>query len=127
MKFGIFFELSTPRPWTPASQAQVFNNSIEQAVLAESLGFDQLWAAEHHFLEEYSHDSAPEMFLTACALATSTIRIGHGIATCVPEINPAVRLAERAAWLDIISGGRVEFGTGRSSTWAELVSLTLES
>jgi alkanesulfonate monooxygenase SsuD/methylene tetrahydromethanopterin reductase-like flavin-dependent oxidoreductase (luciferase family) len=120
VKFGIFFELSTPRPWTPESQAQVYKNSIEQAALAESLGFDQLWAAEHHFLEEYSHSSAPEIFLTACALATTTIRIGHGIATCVPEINSPVRLAERVAWLDIISNGRVEFGTGRSSTWAEL-------
>jgi alkanesulfonate monooxygenase SsuD/methylene tetrahydromethanopterin reductase-like flavin-dependent oxidoreductase (luciferase family) len=79
-----------------------------------------VWAVEHHFLEEYSHCSAPELFLTACAMQTKNIRVGHGIVICVPQFNHPVRIAERAAVLDILSGGRLEFGTGRSATWTEL-------
>lgn len=120
MKFGVFFELSVPRPFTHEAERKSIFDSIEQAVLAEELGFDQCWNVEHHFLEEYSHSSAPEMFLTAVAMKTSKIRLGHGIAVCVPEFSHPVRLAERAAMLDILSNGRVDFGTGRSSTWLEL-------
>ena len=120
MKFGVFYEISVPRPWTPESEKQVYDNCLEQVVLADKLGFSNVWAVEHHFLEEYSHCSAPEVFLTACAMLTKNIRVGHGIAVCVPEINHPVRIAERAAVLDIVSGGRLEFGTGRSATWTEL-------
>jgi len=120
MKFGIFFELSVPRPWTRESERAVYKNALEQTRLADELGFDQVWAVEHHFLEEYSHCSAPELFLTACAMQTRRIRIGHGIVTCVPQFNHPVRIAERAAVLDILSDGRLEFGTGRSATWTEL-------
>lgn len=120
MKFGLIYELSTPRPFTRETQKAVYENAIEQAVLAEELGFSSIWCVEHHFLEEYSHASCPEMFLTAVARATSRIRIGFGIATCVPAMHSPIRWAEKAAFLDILSGGRVEFGTGRSSTWNEL-------
>jgi alkanesulfonate monooxygenase SsuD/methylene tetrahydromethanopterin reductase-like flavin-dependent oxidoreductase (luciferase family) len=120
MKFGMFFELSVPRPWTAGGEKAVYENSLEQAKLADELGFDQIWAPEHHFMEEYSHCSAPEVFLTACAMVTKRIRIGHGIVCCVPEMNHPVRIAERAAALDILSNGRLEFGTGRSATWTEL-------
>src|SRR5665213_3430584 len=78
MEFGIFMELSVPRPWTPESERQVYANALEQVVLADELGFDYVWAVEHHFLEEYSHCSAPDLFLTACAMQTSRIRVGHG-------------------------------------------------
>lgn len=120
MEFGLIFELSTPRPFTATTQQAVYENAIEQAVLAESLGFTSVWCVEHHFLEEYSHSSCPDMFLTAVARATSRIRLGFGIATCVPAFHHPIRWAEKAAFLDILSGGRVEFGTGRSSTWNEL-------
>ncbi len=120
MKFGIFFELSVPRPFAPEREHQVFANALEQARLAEELGFETIWAVEHHFLEEYSHCSAPELFLTAVAAQTSRIRVGHGAVVCVPEINHPIRVAERAAFLDQLSGGRLEFGTARSSTWTEI-------
>ncbi len=119
MKFGIFFELSVPRPFA-VNERKVYENALEQTRLADELGFDQVWAVEHHFLEEYSHCSAPELFLTACAMQTTNIRVGHGIVTCVPEFNHPIRIAERAAVLDILSGGRLELGTGRSATWTEL-------
>lgn len=120
MKFGIFYELSVPRPWDRESDKNVYDHALEQVALADELGFDHVWAVEHHFLEEYSHCSAPDLFLTACAMRTKRIRVGHGIVICVPEFNHPVRVAERAAVLDILSGGRLEFGTGRSATWVEL-------
>jgi alkanesulfonate monooxygenase SsuD/methylene tetrahydromethanopterin reductase-like flavin-dependent oxidoreductase (luciferase family) len=120
MKFGIFYELSVPRPWTRESERTVYNNALEQVQLADELGFDQVWAVEHHFLEEYSHCSSPELILTACAMRTQKIRVGHGIVVCVPEFNHPIRIAERTATLDILSGGRLEVGTGRSATWTEL-------
>jgi alkanesulfonate monooxygenase SsuD/methylene tetrahydromethanopterin reductase-like flavin-dependent oxidoreductase (luciferase family) len=119
VKFGIFYELSVPRPFD-VNERVVYENSLEQVRLADELGFDQVWAVEHHFLEEYSHCSAPELFLTACAMITENIRVGHGIVTCVPEFNHPIRIAERAAVLDVLSGGRLEMGTGRSATWTEL-------
>ena len=64
--------------------------------------------------------SAPEVFLTAVAAQTQRIRVGHGAVVCVPEMNNPIRVAERAAALDIISNGRLELGTARSSTWTEL-------
>ena len=120
MKFGLFYEMSVPRPWTPETERTVYNNCLEQVKLADELGFDQVWAVEHHFLEEYSHCSAPELFLTACAMLTKNIRVGHGIVVCVPEFNHPIKIAERTATLDILSGGRLEVGTGRSATWTEL-------
>ncbi len=120
MKFGLFYEISVPRPWTAEREREVYDNCIEQAVLADQLGFDYIWAVEHHFLEEYSHCSAPEVFLTAVAARTENIRVGHGIHVCVPEINHPIRIAERSAALDIVSHGRLDVGTGRSATWTEL-------
>ena len=120
MKFGIFLELSVGRPWSPGDEKRVYDESLEQVRVAEELGFDQVWVVEHHFMEEHSHCAAPELFLTAVAMVTTTIRLGTGITVCVPQINHPVRIAERAAMLDIISNGRVELGTGRSGTWTEL-------
>ncbi|MEL6983624.1 MAG: LLM class flavin-dependent oxidoreductase, partial [Actinomycetota bacterium] len=92
MKFGIFFELSVPRPLTRGSEQQVYQEALEQCRLADALGFDHVWAVEHHFLEEYSHCSAPEVFLTAVAAQTERIRVGHGAVVCVPEMNHPVRI-----------------------------------
>ena len=105
MKFGIFYEISVPRPWDHDIEKTVYDNCLEQVSLADELGFDQVWAVEHHFLEEYSHCPAPELFLTACAMQTKNIRVGHGIVVCVPEFNHPIRVAERCAVLDILSGG----------------------
>ena len=120
MKFGIFYEISVPRPWDDGVEKRVYDNCLEQVRLADELGFDQVWAVEHHFLEEYSHCPAPELFLTACAMVTERIRLGHGIVVCVPQFTHPVKVAERTAVLDILSGGRLEVGTGRSATWTEL-------
>jgi alkanesulfonate monooxygenase SsuD/methylene tetrahydromethanopterin reductase-like flavin-dependent oxidoreductase (luciferase family) len=79
-----------------------------------------VWEVEHHFLEEYSHSSAPEVFLGAASQRTKRIRLGHGIVNVMPAVNHPARVAERIATLDLVSNGRVEFGTGESSSAAEL-------
>src|SRR5256885_5357881 len=116
MKFGIFYELQLPRPWGERSEYQLLQDALSQIELADELGFDQAWCVEHHFLEEYSHCSSPEILLTAIAMQTTQIRVGFGIAVCVPQFHHPIRIAEKTAFLDVISGGRVEVGTGRSST-----------
>jgi alkanesulfonate monooxygenase SsuD/methylene tetrahydromethanopterin reductase-like flavin-dependent oxidoreductase (luciferase family) len=120
MRFGIFFELSVPQPLARADEARAYADALEQCRLADELGFSTAWAVEHHFLQEYSHCSAPEVFLTAVAMSTTRLRVGHGGVVCVPQINHPIRVAERAAALDIISGGRLEVGTARASTFTEL-------
>jgi alkanesulfonate monooxygenase SsuD/methylene tetrahydromethanopterin reductase-like flavin-dependent oxidoreductase (luciferase family) len=120
MKFGIFYEHQLPRPWSERSEQDLFNEALDQVELADRLGIDSAWEVEHHFLEEYSHSSAPEVFLAACSQRTKRIRLGHGIVLMPPGYNHPARVAERVATLDLVSGGRVEFGTGESSSLAEL-------
>ncbi len=120
MQFGLFYEHQAPRPWQENNDARVFAEAMEQIELADRLGFDAVWLVEHHFLEEYSHSSAPEVFLAAASQRTQRIRLGHGIVHALPAINHPARVAERIATLDILSGGRVEFGTGEGSAAAEL-------
>lgn len=120
MEIGLIYELQTPRPWHERSEYDSYHQAIEQSVLADELGFHSVWAVEHHFLVEYSHCSAPEIFLTAVAAKTKSIRIGHGVCLLPIPFNHPARIAERTAALDIVSGGRVEVGTGRSITEAEL-------
>ena len=120
MRFGIFYEHQLPRPWTPGLEQQLFQDALSQVELADRLGFDNVWEVEHHFLEEYSHSSAPEVFLAACSQRTKQIRLGHGIVLMPPGYNHPARVAERIATLDLVSNGRVEFGTGESSALLEL-------
>ncbi|HEU0023000.1 MAG TPA: LLM class flavin-dependent oxidoreductase [Thermoleophilaceae bacterium] len=121
MRFGIFYEHQNPRPWEgERSERTLLRNALEQVELADRVGFDYVWEVEHHFLEEYSHSSAPEVFLAAAAARTQRIRLGHGIVQIPPAVNHPARVAERAATLDLISDGRLDFGTGESSSGAEL-------
>ena len=120
MKFGIFYEHQLPRPWDGDAEHKLLKDALDQVELADKLGIDYVWEVEHHFLEEYSHSSAPEVFLAACSQRTSRIRLGHGIVQLPQQFNHTARVAERIATLDLISDGRVDFGTGESSSEAEL-------
>ena len=120
MKFGIFIDLQIPRPWDEQGEARLLQEALEQVELADRLGIEYVWAQEHHFLEEYSHSSAPEVFLAACSQRTKNIRLGHGIVVMSPKYNHPARIAERLSTLDLISGGRVEWGTGESGSRIEL-------
>jgi alkanesulfonate monooxygenase SsuD/methylene tetrahydromethanopterin reductase-like flavin-dependent oxidoreductase (luciferase family) len=120
MKIGTFYEHQLPRPWTPGLELKLFQDALDQVELADKLGVDYMWEVEHHFLEEYAHSSAPEIFLAAASQRTKNIRLGHGIVLLPPAYNHPARVAERIATLDLVSGGRVDFGTGESSAEAEL-------
>src|SRR5690606_18357689 len=103
VKFGIFYEHQLPRPWDEDSEHRLLKDALEQIELADELGFDYVWEVEHHFLEEYSHSSAPEVFLAAASQRTSRIRLGHGIVQLPFNFNHTARVAERIATLDLVS------------------------
>jgi alkanesulfonate monooxygenase SsuD/methylene tetrahydromethanopterin reductase-like flavin-dependent oxidoreductase (luciferase family) len=120
MRFGVFYELQLPRPWNKGDERNLFHQALDQVALADRIGFDYAWEVEHHFLDEYSHSSAPEVFLSAAAARTRSIRLGHGIRQVIPNYNHPARTAEGLATLDIISDGRVDFGIGEGATRLEL-------
>ena len=115
MKFSMIFEAQM-HDTSPAFEQQVLRDCVEQAVLGEQVGFDRIWAVEHHCLKWYAHMSAPETFLAYVAGKTERIRIGHGV-VCLPHrMNHPVKVAERIGMLDVLSGGRVDFGIGKGGT-----------
>src|SRR3954469_24772969 len=120
MRFGLFYEHQLPRAPGERDEGRLLADALEQVELADRLGIDYVWEVEHHFLEEYSHSSAPEVFLAAASQRTSRIRLGHGIVQLPFNFNHTARVAERVATLDLLSDGRVDFGTGESSSENEL-------
>ena len=120
MKFGLLYEMETPRPWHERSEYNVYWEALAQIELADRIGMDYVWEVEHHFLEEYSHSSAPEVFYGAVSQRTKNIRIAHGVRLLPFNFNNPIKVAEQAAVLDIMSNGRMELGTGRSTTAQEL-------
>src|SRR5947208_833995 len=120
MRFGIFYEHQLPRPWDEGAEQRLYADALEQVELADRVGFDVVWEVEHHFLEEYSHSSASDVFLAACSQRAPRIRLGFGILPLPPGYQHPARVAETVAMLDLVSGGRVEFGTGETSSGMEL-------
>jgi alkanesulfonate monooxygenase SsuD/methylene tetrahydromethanopterin reductase-like flavin-dependent oxidoreductase (luciferase family) len=120
MRFGLFYEHQLPRPWAPDAEERLLTDALDQVELADRLGYDAVWEVEHHFLEEYSHSSASDVFLAAASQRTRNIRLGFGILPLPPGYQHPARVAETVATLDLVSGGRVEFGTGETSSGAEL-------
>lgn len=120
MQFGVFYEHQLPKPWSEDDEFRLLRDALDQVELADRLGFGYAWEVEHHFLDEYSHSSAPEVFLAAAAARTRNIRLGHGIRQVIPKYNHPARTAETLATLDLISDGRVEFGIGEGATRLEL-------
>jgi alkanesulfonate monooxygenase SsuD/methylene tetrahydromethanopterin reductase-like flavin-dependent oxidoreductase (luciferase family) len=120
VKFALFYEIPVARPWDARSEWRAYKNTLEQVQAADELGFHSFWTVEHHFLEEFSHCSNPEVLYGAVASTTKNLRIGYGVRLVPKPYNHPVRTAESVAVLDLLSDGRVEFGTGRSATRAEL-------
>ena len=115
MKFSIIYEAQMV-DLSRKSEQQVFHDMVEQSLLAEQLGFDCIWAVEHHCLTRYAHMSAPESFLAFIAGATKRIHVGHGV-VCLPfNMNHPIKVAERVATLDLLSRGRLHFGVGKGGT-----------
>src|SRR5215204_5165669 len=120
MRFGIFYEHQLPRPWGEGAEHRLLHDALEQIEIADRVGFDTVWEVEHHFLEEYSHSSASDVFLAAASQRTERIRLGLGILPLPPGYQHPARVAETVATLDLLSDGRVEFGTGETSSGVEL-------
>ena len=120
MKFGLFYQHQALQPWDDNTELRVYQEALDQVELADKLGFDCVWETEHHFLEEYSHSAAPEVFLAAASQRTKNIHLGHAVMLMSPNYNHPARSAERIAVLDLVSNGRVEWGTGESASALEL-------
>jgi alkanesulfonate monooxygenase SsuD/methylene tetrahydromethanopterin reductase-like flavin-dependent oxidoreductase (luciferase family) len=120
MKFALFYEIPVARPWDPESEYRAYRDTLEQAIAGDRFGWDAFWTVEHHFLSEYSHCSNPEVLYGAIAASTERIRLGYGVRLMPKPYNHPVRTAESVAVLDLLSDGRVDFGTGRSATRIEL-------
>ncbi|MBL9097537.1 MAG: LLM class flavin-dependent oxidoreductase [Alphaproteobacteria bacterium] len=114
MKFDIFCEIQRAKPWGPDHEATLFRETIDEAVAADKAGFDTWWQVEHHAAEEFSYSSAPALVLTAIAARTKKIHVGHAGVLAPFRINNPYQVAERAATLDILSGGRLELGLAKS-------------
>ena len=122
MEFAAFYEYQAGAvDDITAREHQMTADTMAQVKLAEELGWHAVWAAEHHFLEGYSASSSPETFLGWLAGQTERIRLGFGVVLLSPKINHPWRAAERVATLDMVSGGRVEFGCGRGISKTEIV------
>ncbi|NBH05721.1 LLM class flavin-dependent oxidoreductase [Amycolatopsis sp. SID8362] len=115
MQIDLFNEIQNPRPWPAGHEQLRFRQAIEQAVLADELGYGCWWQVEHHGAGEFSLSSAPELMLAALSQRTSRIRLGHSAVLAPGRFNHPIRVAERAATLDHLSGGRVELGLTRST------------
>jgi alkanesulfonate monooxygenase SsuD/methylene tetrahydromethanopterin reductase-like flavin-dependent oxidoreductase (luciferase family) len=110
MRFDMFYELAVPE-FTGLTEREVYEHSLEEIALADRAGFDGVWLVEHHFFREYSHCPAPEVVFGAISQRTERMRIGHGVVLL--PFNHPVRVAERIAALDLLSGGRMDVGVGR--------------
>ena len=120
MKFGLMYEIQIQEPFYPGVEKERYDQVLAQVELADEVGFDYFWTVEHHFLREFSHCSAPEVLYGAVSQRTKRIRIGHAVTLLPSQYNHPIRVAERVAVLDILSNGRADLGTGRSTTLIEM-------
>ena len=114
MEFSLAYEMQRP----VLDDHAVIEETIEQCILADEMGFDAVWFVEHHFLTTFSGSPCPEVIFGALSRLTKRIRLGFGV-VILPYHHP-IRVAERVAMVDHLSNGRVEFGTGRSAPYEQL-------
>lgn len=115
MDVGIVVGFQNPAQWRAKWQA-VYRESFEYVELAESLGIDEVWLTEHHFVED---GYCPSLLPVASALAARTQRIRIGTKLVLLPFHDPIRLAEDVAVVDIISNGRIDLGLGAGYRAAE--------
>ena len=123
MKLDLLYEVDAPQPWDEGPhpygqrkrEQRAYREALEQIKLADRVGFNTIWAVEHHFRAGRSHCPAPEVLLGALSQCTEQIRLGFGVTLTPFGFTHPARVAEKVATVDILSGGRVEWGTGRST------------
>ncbi|MEU3726077.1 LLM class flavin-dependent oxidoreductase [Streptomyces sp. NPDC031705] len=124
MEFGLFVQGYVPEARSkvdPEAEHKALLEETQYVIQADQSGFKYAWASEHHFLEEYSHLSANEVFLGYLAAATERIHLGSGIFNPLAPVNHPVKVAEKVTMLDHLSKGRFEFGTGRGAGSHEIL------
>ena len=107
MQFGVFLLLQSP---DVQPSPTVYDNAIEQAELADKLGFNTVWLAEHHF-SSYGYLPYPLMMAIKIAERTKSIRVGTAV--LVLPLHHPIKLAEEIAMADQLTNGRIEIGFGR--------------
>lgn len=128
MKLDLLYEIDVPKPWGDEpwpynqrkAEQRAYREALQQIRLADQLGFNTVWLVEHHFREGRSHCSCPEAVLGALSQITERIRLGFGVTLMPHGFTPPMRVAEKVATVDILSGGRVEWGTGRSTPMEQI-------
>jgi alkanesulfonate monooxygenase SsuD/methylene tetrahydromethanopterin reductase-like flavin-dependent oxidoreductase (luciferase family) len=124
MEFGLFIQNYVPnsrREADPQAEHHAIFEDIDAVVAADKAGFKFVWITEHHFLDEYSHLSANDVVAGYLAAKTERIHIGSGIFNPLPQVNHPAKLAERVNYLDQLTHGRFEFGTGRGAGSHEIL------
>ena len=127
MDLGLLYEFDVPQPWSAAhpwgqrmEERRVYKENIEQIVLADKMGFDTVWCVEHHFRENRSHMPSNEVVLGALSQITSNIKLGFGVSLLPHEFCHPAKVAEKVATVDLLSGGRVQWGIGRSTPMEQI-------
>jgi probable F420-dependent oxidoreductase len=108
ISFGLWYDFRNPAQWR-RSDKEVYDATIEQVTWAETIGYDDVWLTEHHFVDD-GHSPSPLILASAIAMRTKKIRIGTSV-LLLPLYDP-VRVAEDGATIDVLSGGRFELGIG---------------
>jgi len=123
LEFGIFVQgyVGKRAETDPEAEHKALMEETEYVIQADRSNFKYAWASEHHFLEEYSHLSANDVYLGYLAHATERIHLGSGIFNPLAPVNHPVKVAEKVAMLDHLSGGRFEFGSGRGAGSHEIL------
>jgi alkanesulfonate monooxygenase SsuD/methylene tetrahydromethanopterin reductase-like flavin-dependent oxidoreductase (luciferase family) len=127
MEFGVFLNGFLPGPGAhdPGAEHTMLMREAELVIHADKYNWKYAWFGEHHSLTEYSHMSAPEVMMGYLARATERIHLASGIMGLSPRVNHPVRNAERAAFLDHMTEGRYEWGTGRGAGSHELAAFNV--
>jgi alkanesulfonate monooxygenase SsuD/methylene tetrahydromethanopterin reductase-like flavin-dependent oxidoreductase (luciferase family) len=122
VKLDVLYEVDAPKPWGRPhpygqrdAERRAYREAVEQIRLADKVGFNTIWAVEHHFREGRSHCPAPEVLLGHLAGVTEQIGLGFGVTLTPFAFTPPQRIAEKVAAVDLLSQGRVQWGTGRST------------
>jgi alkanesulfonate monooxygenase SsuD/methylene tetrahydromethanopterin reductase-like flavin-dependent oxidoreductase (luciferase family) len=115
LKIDVFCEVETANTSGPGHEYRLIKETLAQAEAADAAGFDCWWQVEHHGAVAMSYSSAPDVILSAIAQRTKRIRIGHSAVLAPHKFSHPIRIAERAATLDLVSDGRLEVGFARST------------
>ncbi|MGE5596321.1 MAG: LLM class flavin-dependent oxidoreductase, partial [Hyphomicrobiales bacterium] len=121
VRFGLWYDFRNPPAWR-RPLASLYAETFEQIRWAETLGYDDIWTTEHHFVDD---DYAPSLLPICAAIAAQTTRVRVGTAVLLLPLHDPVRIAEDAAVVDAISGGRLDLGVGLGYRVAEFAAMNI--